>query len=112
MEHPGYRKYKIAGLIAALSWVCFLYQNMTTVDFTQTSQKNANKPSFLEKAISKSDAERVRGQKKMGLDDREIQKKYIQKQRTPNAVVGDISVDDAEKDKKQRKKKKLGRVGK
>lgn len=101
----------MAGLIAALSWVCFLYQNMTTVDFTQTSQSNS-KPSFLEKAISKSDAERVRGQKKMGLDDREIQKKYIQKQRTPNAVVGDISVDDAEKAKKQRKKKKLGRVGK
>ena len=106
MDHPDYRKYKIAGIVAALSWVCFLYQNMTTVDFTQDKQSR-HKPTFLERAISKSDSERQHGQKKMGLDDREIQKKYIQKQRSPNAVMGDLSVEEAEKDRKQRKKKKL-----
>ncbi len=111
MDHPSYRKYKIAGNIAALSWVLFLYQNMTTVDFTQGKSIN-HRATFLDRAISKSDGERHRGQKKMGLDDRQIQKKYIQKQRNPDAVVGDLSVDDAEKDKKERQKKKLRRKSK
>jgi hypothetical protein len=111
MDRAGYRKYKIAGILAALAWVGFLYQNMTTLDFTQEPQKRS-KPTSLERAISRSDNERQHGQKKMGLDDRQIQKKYIKKQRNPNAVVGDLSVDDAEKDKKLRKNKKLKRKAK
>ena len=106
MDRAGYRKYKIAGILAALAWVGFLYQNMTTLDFTQEVQ-GRHRPTSLERAISRSDNERHHGQKKMGLDDRQIQKKYIKKQRTPNAVVGDLSVDDVEKDKKHRKNKKL-----
>jgi hypothetical protein len=106
MDRAGYRKYKIAGILGALAWVGFLYQNMTTLDFTQEAQ-GRHRPTSLERAISRSDSERQHGQKKMGLDDRQIQKKYIKKQRTPNAVVGDLSVEEAEKDKKLRKNKKL-----
>ncbi len=108
MDHAGYRKYKIAGILAALAWVGSLYQNMTTLDFTQEAQ-GRHRPTSLERAISRSDNERQHRQKKMGLDDRQIQKKYIKKQRTPNAVVGDLSVDAAEREKKLRKNKKLKR---
>jgi hypothetical protein len=105
----GRRHFKIFGIIGGLAGLALLFQNATTLDFTKLPAENSSRggrPSSLEIAISKSENERRHGQKKMGLDDRNIQKKYIKKQRSPDAVVGDIPVEEATKDKARRGKSK------
>ncbi len=110
MNPSRHRKYKIFGLIAALLGVAFLFQNMTTLDFTKKTRAS-NTPTSLERAIQRADSDQERRQKKMGLDDRGIQKKYMQKKRNPDAIVGDINVDEAEMAKRKRQKKKSIKQG-
>ncbi len=89
-------------VFSALGLVAFCFQNYTTLDFTKPVK--ASPPTALEKAIQRADHEQLKGKKKLGVDDRQIQKNYLSRRRTPNSM-GDLSMEEVEKAKKEKKDK-------
>lgn len=89
-------------VFSALGLVALCFQNYTTLDFTKPIKEAP--PTALEKAIERADHEQLKRKKKLGVDDRQIQKSYLTRRRTPNSI-GDLSMEEVEKVKKERRDK-------
>lgn len=93
-------------IIIGLSLSGLFFQNFTSVDFTSKDAKqNPAVDRTLRAAIQKSDRQHLAKQKDLGLDNRQIRKKYLHRRRAP-ASIGDIPL------KKKIKKKKTAKTQK
>ncbi len=88
-----------------MGFLGLIFQNFTTVDFTVTQEARRTPPTALERAILKADKDYSVRKKKLGVDDRQIHKTYLKRERKPSAV-GDIPLSEVEKLKKSKKLKR------